>query len=145
MSRYCGAGVRVTMAFQFSIDKEKGILRETWIGPVDLAGLKDSCLQEWRHPDYRRGMPMISDFRQARAALSAGDALQFALWFGDKDPPKKLAIVVSRESRSGVAQMFALMSGAAGASAAASTNTSDTQVFYSYDDAEAWLLGIAKS
>lgn len=59
--------------------------------------------------------------------------MQFALWFGDKDPPSKHAIVVGRESGFGFAKMFALLSDAA------KHESNATKVFYSYEEAEAWI------
>jgi len=56
------------MPFKFEFDKTVGVIRETWTGTVDLKEIKDSCLQEWAHPDYRRRMPMISDFVRQRPA-----------------------------------------------------------------------------
>jgi hypothetical protein len=121
------------MPFTFEIDQATGVIHETWTGRVDLAQMKDSCLKEWAHRDYKRRMHMISDFRQAASSVEAKDVVQFALWFGDKDPPAKHAIVVGRESGFGFAKMFSLMSNAA-------KNTSNsTQVFYSLDAAREWL------
>jgi hypothetical protein len=121
------------MPFKFEIDKSTGILRETWTGLIDLAQLKDSCIQEWMHRDYKKRMPMISDFRQAKSAIDAKDAVQFALWFGDKDPPSRLAIVVGREEGFGFAKMFAMLSDAA------KQESNATKVFYSYEEAEKWM------
>jgi hypothetical protein len=84
-------------------------------------------------------MHMISDFRQAAAStIDAKDVVQFALWFGDKDPPAMHAIVVARESGFGFAKMFGLMSDAAKHSA------NSTQVFYSLDAAREWLASAPK-
>lgn len=124
------------MPFVFEIDTAAKVVRETWTGHVDLAQFKDSCIKEWAHRDYKPRMPMISDFRQAVSGIDVKDVTQFAMWFGDKDPPSKHAIVVGREVGFGFARMFALMSDAA------KHETDKTRVFYSYADAEAWL-GIA--
>jgi hypothetical protein len=124
------------MPIAFEIDTAANVVRETWTGRVDVAQLKESCLQEWAHRDYKRRMPMISDFRQAISGIEAKDVMQFAMWFGDKDPPSKHAIVVGRETGFGFARMFALMSDAA------KHETDKTRVFQKYVDAEAWL-GIA--
>jgi len=94
------------MPFTFEIDKAASVIRETWTGRVDIAQMKESCLKEWVHHVYKRGMHMISDFRQATSSIDAKDVVQFALWFGDKDPPAKHAIVVGRESGFGFAKMF---------------------------------------
>lgn len=127
------------MPFTFEIDKAAGVIRETWTGQVDIAQIKDSCLKEWAHRDYKTRMHMISDFRQAVTGIVAKDVVQFALWFGDKDPPAKHAIVVGRESGFGFAKMFGLMSDAA------KHTTNATQIFYSYEAAAEWLAEDAKS
>ena len=127
------------MPFKFEFDKTVGVIRETWTGTVDLKEIKDSCLQEWAHPDYRRRMPMISDFRQATTSMGPKDVVQFALWFGDKDPPSRHAIIVARESGFGFAKMFALMADAA------KQESNATRVFYSYEEAEAWFGMVAKT
>jgi hypothetical protein len=120
------------MPFTFEIDTVANVIHETWTGTVDLAQMKDSCLREWAHRDYKRRMHMISDFRQANSSIEATDVVQFALWFGDKDPPARHAIVVGRESGFGFAKMFGLMSDAAKHSA------NSTQVFYSLSAAHEW-------
>src|SRR5689334_4599933 len=103
-SSFAGSGGLTTMPFAFEIDTAANVVRETWTGRVDLAQFKDSCLQEWAHRDYKRRMPMNSDFRQAVSGIDAKDVTQFAMWFGDKDPPSKHAIVVGREMGFGFAR-----------------------------------------
>jgi hypothetical protein len=127
------------MPFVFQIDTETNLVRETWTGRVDLQQMKESCLQEWAHREYKQRMPLISDFRQATSTITPQDMVQFALWFGDKDPPSKHAIVVTREAGFGFAKMFALMSDAA------KQEPDTTRVFYSHDEAEAWIAASAKS
>ena len=121
------------MPFTFEIDANSELIRETWTGQVDIAQIKDSCAKEWAHPNYRPGIPIISDFRQATSAVESRELMQFAIWFGDKDPPRKHAIVVGREVGFGFARMFSLMSDATRDSG------SLTQAFYSYSEAEEWL------
>jgi hypothetical protein len=126
------------MPFTFEIDKAVGVVFETWTGRVDLSQVKGSCLIEWAHQDYKSKMPMISDFRLATSEINAKDVVQFALWFGDKDPPSKHAIVVQRESGFGFAKMFGMMSDAA------KKTSNSTRVFYSYEAATEWLGVSAK-
>jgi hypothetical protein len=127
------------MPFTFEIDKTCSVIRETWTGRVDIAQFKDSCLKEWAHPDYKTRMPMISDFRQATSGITPQDMVQFALWFGDKDPPARHAIIVGRESGFGFGKMFALMSDAA------KKTTNATKVFKSFEEAQDWMGVAAKS
>jgi phage-related protein len=123
------------MPFSFQIDHHANLIRETWTGTVDIEQLRESCRQEWAHPEYRPGMPMISDFRDAEAILSADEVLQFASWFSDEDKPSKHAIVVSRELGLDMAGMYTLISDAAPG------GDSSTQIFFSYAAAESWVLG----
>jgi hypothetical protein len=126
------------MPYTFEIDLQVGIVRETWTGKVDIEQMKDSCLKEWAHRDYKRRMPMISDFRQASSSIEIKDVAQFAMWFGDKDPPSRHAIVVGRERGFGFAKMFGVMSDAT------KNESNATKVFYKYEEAEAWL-GVRQS
>jgi hypothetical protein len=123
------------MSFTFEMDKTVGVIVETWTGRVDVDQLKQSCVQEWAHPDYKRRMPLISDFRQAVNAISAPELWQFALWFGNKDAPVRHAVVVGREAGFGFAQMFALSADAA------KQEQNATRVFSSFDEAFKWASG----
>jgi hypothetical protein len=123
------------MPFSFQIDIHTNLIRETWSGAVDIEQLRESCRQEWAHPAYRPGMPMISDFRDAEAMLSADEVLQFASWFSGEDKPSKHAIVVAREVGLDMASMYTLISDAA------QSSDSSTQIFFSYSAAENWILG----
>jgi len=123
------------MPFTFHIDTQANVLRETWTGSVDLEQLRDSCRQEWAHPDYRLGMPMICDFRKAENKLSADEILQFASWFSCEDKPVRLAIVVARESGLDMANLYTLISDGA------QNEPSTTQIFFSYNAAERWAIG----
>jgi hypothetical protein len=121
------------MPFTFEIDTSAEVIRETWTGVVDMQQIQDSCIKEWAHNDYKPRMSMISDFRQATTNIETKDVVKFALWFGDKDPPARHAIVVGREFSLGFAKMFGLMSDAA----QHASNT--TKAFRSYEAAEEWL------
>jgi hypothetical protein len=123
------------MPFTFHIDTQADLIRETWSGSVDIAQLKESCRQEWAHPHYRPGMPLISDFRKAENQLSADEVLQFASWFSCEDKPIKHAIVVAREIGLDMANVYTLIGDSAQA------NQSCTEIFFSYAAAENWVRG----
>ena len=125
----------IRMPFEFVIDSSAGVIRETWSGRIVIDELKQSCLQEWAHHDYRPRMKLLSDFRSATNGLDPAAAVQFAMWFGDRDPPSRHAIVVGRESGFGFAKMFGLLIDAAKQGGDA------TRVFYSFQDADDWLNG----
>jgi hypothetical protein len=122
------------MPFSFEIDKRAGVIRETWTGPVDLAQLEESCRLEWRHPDYDKRHKLISDFREAQAALSADDVLKFASWFSGEDPPPKHAIIVARDTGLTLASAFAMICDSVQAQ-----SRSATRLFFSLSSAERWL------
>lgn len=121
------------MPFKFQIDTSANVIRETWQGKVDAQQLIESCKQEWAHRDYRKGMPLISDFRRAEAMLSADEVLQFASWFSCGDTPSIHAIVVSRETGLDLASIYNLLS------SGTDTSSALTEIFFSYVAAENWI------
>ena len=123
------------MPFTFHIDVDAGVVLETWTGRIDVDQFKRSCVQEWAHADYKRRMPLVSDFREASNTITAPELWQFAMWFGNKDAPIRHAVVVGREEGFGFAQMFALSADAA------KQEQNATRVFSSYDDALKWASG----
>jgi hypothetical protein len=123
------------MPYIFLIDKKDNVIRETWTGIFDLAQLKDSCYAEWSHPDYRRGLNILSDFRQAIGRVSVDEVLQFASWFSNDDAPTRHAIVVRRERALDFAGMFSMIRDSD------RPHDSQTRLFFSYAEAEAWVTG----
>jgi hypothetical protein len=121
------------MPYTFLIDNKDNVIRETWTGTFDLEQLKESCFAEWAHPDYRRGLAMLCDFRLARGKLSVDDVLKFASWFSNDDAPPRLAIVVRRERAFDFAGMFSMIR--------ESDTPKDcrTRLFFSYVEANAWV------
>ncbi len=121
------------MSFEFVIDTDAQIIRETWTGSIDLPQLKDSSRQEWAHRDYQKHLHMISDFRAAVVELTSSEMWTFVRWFAQTESLGKFALVVSREVGFGVARMFSSIS--------EDTKYSDSmRVFYSLEAAEAWIL-----
>src|SRR4051812_35240223 len=120
------------MPFEFEIDTAAGVIRERWSGNVDLAQLKESCRQEWAHPDYRKHLHMICDFSGTTVNLSSSDIWTFVRWFGQNESLGKFALVVSREVGFGLARMFSSIS------EDSKQYSESMQIFYSAADAEAW-------
>jgi hypothetical protein len=123
------------MAYQFVIDPAANVIRETWTGRVDLEQLKQSSREEWAHPDYRKNMDMIVDFREARMDITPDDVWEFAEWFNPRESLGKLATVVSREASFGILRMFGSIS------ENMSAEQNNVRVFYSLAAAEAWIAG----
>ena len=121
------------MPYQFVIDKSAGIIRETWTGSVNLQQIKESCHEEWSHPDYHKDMHMISDFRDAKVELSSSELWMFVRWFGQQESLGKHAMVVSREVGYGLARMFSSIS-------EGKQNYADAlRIFHSLEDANEWI------
>jgi len=124
------------MAYKFIIDAKANLIRETWTDRVDLAQMKESSEREWAHPDYRKDMDMIVDFRQARMDLTTDEVWDFAAWFSERESLSMMAVVVSREAAYGMARMFQSINSAQSPAAGTVDNA---RVFYSLEAAEAWL------
>ena len=123
------------MPYTFLIDSENNVIREKWRGTFDLDQLMESSCREWSHPDYRKGLNILSDFRRARAKLTADEMLKFASWFSNDNAPAKVAIVVRRQRALDFANMFSMIRECTEA------NQCGTRLFFSYHQAESWLLG----
>jgi hypothetical protein len=123
------------MPFEFEIDVAARVIREKWSGDVDLAQLKESCRQEWAHPDYQKHLHMICDLRGTNVNLSSSDIWTFVRWFGQNESLGKFALVVSREFGYGLARMFSSIS------EDSKQYSESMRIFYSSTDAEAWIAG----
>ena len=123
------------MPYTFSIDRKSNVIREVWRGSLDLQQLIDSCHDQWSHPDYRKGLNILSDFRWARSRLSADDVLKFASWFSNEDAPPKHAIVVRRQLGLDLANIFTIIR------ESTQLNQNGTRLFFSCTQAESWLSG----
>jgi hypothetical protein len=122
------------MPFEFVIDTHAKVIRETWTGIVDLAQLKDSCRQEWAHPDYRKNLHMLSDFSLANVEMTTSEIWTFVRWFGAQESVGKHALVVSREVGFGLARMFLSIS------EDTKKHFDSMHIFYSLAEAEAWVV-----
>jgi hypothetical protein len=121
------------MPYTFLIDNKDNVIRETWTGTLDLEQLMESCYAEWAHPDYRQGMAILSDFREARGKMSVDDVLKFASWFTIDNAPSRVAIVVRRERTLDFAGMFSLIQ------ESDNRENCQTRMFFSYFEANAWV------
>lgn len=126
------------MPYSFVIDNSAEVIRETWIGTFDLDDLIESCRVEWAHPDYRTGLNMLSDFRNAKGKLTADDVLKFASWFSNDEAPVRHAIVVRRERAFDFANLFSMIRDSSEPQAKQSASN-QTRLFFSYAEANAWI------
>ena len=127
------------MSYRFIIDTAQGLIRETWTDTIDLTQLIASSRDEWSHPDYRRGLNLLTDFRRARGRITADDVLRFASWFCNDAAPPRHAIVVRRERAFDFSSMFAMIRESTG------TSNGQTRIFFSYSEAEAWVRGVCSA
>ena len=121
------------MEVRFSHDKNIAYLKLS--GPVtdkEILGLFDVAVADDR---YRLGMGRLWDFREADLAqLNAGTIAAMAnhpMKYPSGINDVKVAFVASRALEFGLSRMFEVFAGNAG-----DTNVA---VFYSMDEAEAWL------
>lgn len=121
------------MPYTFSIDNDAEVIRETWTGEVTLQELEESCRVEWVHADYRPGLDLISDFREAFSQLTADEVLRFASWFSGDEAPRRHAIIVSKQNGLDLAGIFSMIRESAG------DQQKLTQLFFSKVAAEAWI------
>jgi hypothetical protein len=125
---------RQRMAFDFTIDVPANLIRETWTGRIDLAQLYESCRLEWAHPDYRRNMNMISDFRAAQIEITEQELGEFAQFMGQEEAVQRHAIVVRREAGFGLVKVFEMLS------ESTSPYWESLRVFFDYKNGEVWVL-----
>jgi len=121
------------MAFEFTIDTQTNVIRETWTGSVDISELYESCKQEWSHPDYRRNMSMLSDFRAAKIEITEDELKEFAQFMGNQEAVLRHAIIVGRESGFGLARIFKLLS------ESTSPYWDSLRVFFDLKTGELWV------
>jgi hypothetical protein len=126
------------MPYEFVIDVSAGVIRETWTGEFTFVELMRSSEAEWAHPDYRKGLNLLCDFRRAKGRLTADEVLKFASWFCNEDAPPKLAIVVRRERAFDFACMFSMIRECDQVPPIAQT-LSQTRLFFSMAEAEGWI------
>jgi hypothetical protein len=123
------------MPFEYSIDPERNLMRETVTGTVTLEGLREFALRQVRDPLYRRGMRVVSDYTRAQVHLSYEEMLLFVRWLSTHVHHVRQAIVVRRQLEFALARMFEQLS------EASSGKVGQLRVFWDLGAAEAWALG----
>jgi hypothetical protein len=123
------------MTFDFTIDLDKNLMRETVTGTVTIEGLKEFALRQVRDPLYRRGMRVVSDYRQARTEIKFEDMLEFVRFLSGHVYHVRQAIVVSRQLEFALARMFEQLS------EGSAERGGRYRVFRDLAAAEAWALG----
>jgi hypothetical protein len=123
------------MPFDYSIDPEKNLMRETVTGTVTTEGLREFARRQVKDPLYRRGMRVVSDYTRAHAQISYPEMVEFVRWLSNHVHHTRQAIVVRRQLDFALARMFEQLSeGETG-------RIGRLRVFWDLGAAEAWALG----
>jgi hypothetical protein len=124
------------MPYEYSIDPEKNLLRETVTGKVTTEGLREFALRQARDPLYRRGLRLVSDYTRAQAEISYQEMSDFVRWLSTNVHHTRQAIVVTRQLEFALARMFEQLSEGEDAK-----RRGRLRVFRDLAAAEAWALG----
>lgn len=125
------------MPYEFSIEPNNNLIRERYSGTVTLEDMLDCAKAEWIHPDYRRHMNLVCDFRGVDYTLTADEMRTLGQFLADGGPVGRTAVVVGSTLGRGLTRMFEL------------TTTSEhhvwsaIRVFTDLDEAECWARGLA--
>jgi hypothetical protein len=123
------------MPFDYSIDPETNVMRETVTGTVTAEGLRAFALRQVKDPLYGKGMRVISDYTRANVQVSYQEMLEFVLWLSGHVHHTRQAIVVRRQLEFALARMFEQLS------ESEMGRTDRVRVFWDLAAAEAWALG----
>lgn len=121
------------MPYRFSFDPQRSLIRETFDGEVTAEELMRLSAEEWANPDYRKGLNVISDFRDARVNISFEQMVQYAAFVEQGQGISRQAIVVSGNLEYGLARMFEMLTDGRG------PIWKSLKIFYDYAEAEAWV------
>jgi hypothetical protein len=119
------------MPLDFRIDVNRGLVRSTATGVLDVPGALDHMERLVKHPDFRPEFNQIFDFREVtRPSLTYEDVILLAerTVFS---PHSQRAFVVSADWQFGYGRMFATLRSANG--------ESGIMVFRSMKEAADWL------
>ena len=122
------------MEHSFHIYNDRNLLVETWSGQLSLKDLMKAAPEVYAHPDYRQGLNIISDYRNAELQLSYGDIDVLAESFGKTEKWGKMAIVVNTDPvHFGLSRMYQSMT------EFHRTHWLAYRIFTSMEEAEAWV------
>jgi hypothetical protein len=123
------------MPYDITFDPGESIFRIRTTGTVSRDGFEQLLEGLLKHPKWRSGMSLLSDYSDAEASsLSADDVRDLAQFYAslkDRLGPGRSAIVVSDALAFGIARM--------GISIAELKVSRQFRVFRSVQDAEQWL------
>ena len=119
------------MKYAYEIIPERGLIKETWNGPITKQDLIEAIYRLIADPQWEKQMNVIADFRNAKLELTTQEMYEYADWVRQKDSTKYLAIVVSRTLDFGMSRMFEMLT--------EPDHYKDSRVFFDLADAEQWI------
>jgi hypothetical protein len=122
------------MPYQFQIDPEHALIRETFVGQVTADELVRLCAEEWAHPDYRKGLNVLTDLRAAHVEVSFEQMVQYVAFAEQGQGAGRQAIVVASQLEFGLARMFESISEARG------RLWVNLRIFHDITEAERWVM-----
>src|ERR1051326_4101551 len=124
------------MGYLFQIDSNRNLVRETWSGDVTLEDYKSAMAELRQHPEYRRGMDGLTDYRCARIMLSYKAMTMLASLCSTREKWRHVAVVVSRVVDYGLARMYQALTESSG------SHFEEFRIFMSIEEAERWLASV---
>lgn len=127
------------MPYQFLFEPQRNLIRESFHGVVTADELMRLSAEEWASAEYRKGLHVISDFRDARVNISFEQMVQYAAFVEQGQGIGRQAIVVGGNLEYGLARMFELLTDGRG------PIWTSLKIFYDYAEAEAWVTSTSDS
>ncbi len=97
------------MFHTFEIDIMNGILRESFIGLIDLDVLRDVNTAIILNPEFRKGLNFLTDLREAKIKMDYEEMLSHISQLPDLGI-KKQAFIVDRDLEFGMVRIFETLS-----------------------------------
>ncbi len=119
------------MFHTFEIDIMNGILRESFIGLIDLDVLRDANTAINSNPEFRKGLNFLTDLREANIQMGYEEMFKHISQLPDLGI-KKQAFIVGRDLEFGMIRMFETISEEKG-------HYEELRIFKEIEDGLKWL------
>ena len=119
------------MFHTFEIDIMNGILRESFIGLIDLDVLRDANTAINSNPEFRKGLNFLTDLREANIQMGYEEMFSHISQLPDLGI-KKQAFIVDRDLEFGMVRMFETISEEKG-------HYEELRIFKEIEDGLKWL------
>ena len=95
------------MKYSLRIAPEEHLINELWEGGLSYQEMIEAWKQQLLpHPEYRTGMNVLADYRNAQSNMTGDDVRRLSSWVINHIEVRYLAIVVDRTVDYGMARMF---------------------------------------